>query len=209
MREGLQERESIEREVMEPNATSPPISATQAFDCSTDEFWTLISAPGNLNDAHPFCERNEPLVWDGETHRDRLVYLNGRTYVREFQTWNPGEGYTLLIGEEDGPQSYVVWTIEATSAGGSQLTITVHPYLLANLPRRGGLPALPVVDSSQTAALFAQRRRWICSPGLHRQSRTTQPLRAPFVVFVIIRTCAASAASPCRRTAPARQRSRC
>ena len=113
---------------------SPPITASQVFACSTDELWTLISAPGNLNDAHPFCERNEPLVWDGETHRDRLVYLNGRTYVREFQTWTPGEGYTLLIGEEDGAQSYVVWTIEATQKGGSQLTITVHPYLLANLP---------------------------------------------------------------------------
>ena len=99
---------------MGPNATSPPISATQAFDCSTDELWTLISAPGNLNDAHPFCDRNDALVWDGETHRDRLVYLNGRTYVREFQTWKPGEGYTLLIGEEGGPQSYVIWTIEAT-----------------------------------------------------------------------------------------------
>ena len=46
----------------------------------------------------------------------------------------PGEGYTLLIGEEGGAQSYVVWTIEATQKGGSQLTITVHPYLLANLP---------------------------------------------------------------------------
>lgn len=119
---------------MGPNATSPPISATQAFDCSADEVWTLISAPGNLNDAHPFCKRNEPLVWNGETHRDRLVYLNGRTYVREFQTWNPGRGYTLLIGEEGGLQSYVVWTIESTEEGGSQLTITVHPYLLANLP---------------------------------------------------------------------------
>ena len=119
---------------MERNATSPPISATQAFACSTDDLWDLISAPGNLNDAHPFCERNVPLVWDAQTHRDRLVYLNGRTYVREFQTWNPGEGYTLLIGEEDGAQSYVVWTIEATEKGGSRLTITVHPYLLANLP---------------------------------------------------------------------------
>ena len=119
---------------MGPNATSPPISATQAFDCSTDELWTLISAPGNLNDAHPFCDRNDALVWDGETHRDRLVYLNGRTYVRDFQTWNPGQGYTLLIGEEGGAQSYVVWTIEAISEGRSQLTITVHPYLLANLP---------------------------------------------------------------------------
>lgn len=119
---------------MGPNATSPPISATQAFDCSTDELWALVSAPGNLNDAHPFCDQNDALVWDGTTHRDRLVYLNGRTYVREFQTWNPGEGYTLLIGEEGGPQSYVVWTIEATSEEGSRLTITVHPYLLANLP---------------------------------------------------------------------------
>ena len=113
---------------------SPPITASQVFDCSTDELWTLISAPGNLNDAHPFCKRNEALVWDGTTHRDRLVYLNGRTYVREFQTWNSGEGYTLLIGDEGGPQSYVVWTIEAIEQGGARLTITVHPYLLANLP---------------------------------------------------------------------------
>ena len=33
------------------------------FDCSTDELgWTLIieAQTGNLNDAHPFCERNEP-----------------------------------------------------------------------------------------------------------------------------------------------------
>ena len=119
---------------------SPPISAKQAFDCSTDELWTLISAPGNLNDAHPFCDRNDALVWDGETHRDRLVYLNGRTYVREFQTWNSGEGYTLLIGEEGGPQSYVVWTIEATKKGGSQLTITVQPYLLANWPKPLAFP---------------------------------------------------------------------
>ena len=119
---------------MGPNATSPPISATKTFDCSTEELWALISAPGNLNDAHPFCRTNEVLAWEDGNYRDRLVYLNGRTYVRVFQTWNPGEGYTLLIGEEGGPQSYVVWTIEATSAGGSQLTITVHPYLLANLP---------------------------------------------------------------------------
>ena len=79
---------------MRPNKTSPPISATHTFDCSTDELWSLISAPGNLNDAHPFCKTNEALTWNGEEHVDRLEYLNGRTYVRRFQTWNPGEGYT-------------------------------------------------------------------------------------------------------------------
>ncbi len=119
---------------MKPNTTSAPISVTQPFDCSRDELWRLISAPGNLNDAHPFCRTNEVLAWEEGDHRDRLVYLNGRTYVRVFQTWDMGEGYTLLIGEENGPQSYVVWTIQATETGSS-LTITVHPYLLANWPK--------------------------------------------------------------------------
>ena len=86
----------------------------------------------NLNDAHLFCKTNEALTWNGEEHADRLT-TNGRTYKRRFQTWNPGEGYTLLIGEEGGPQSYVVGT-SSQPDGGSELTITVHPYLPANLP---------------------------------------------------------------------------
>ena len=125
---------------MRPNKTSPPISATHTFDCSTDELWSLISAPGNLNDAHPFCKTNEALTWDGNEHVDRLVYLNGRTYVRRFQTWSPGEGYTLLIGAENGPQSFVEWTIKPLETGGSSLTITVHPYLLANWPKPLAFP---------------------------------------------------------------------
>ena len=120
---------------MRQNATSSPVSVTKTVDCSTEQLWALVSAPGNLNHAHPFCKTNEVLAWEKGDHRDRLVYINGRTYVRVFQTWNSGKGYTLLIGEEDGPQSYVVWTIQATKTGGSTLTITVHPYLLANWPK--------------------------------------------------------------------------
>ena len=114
---------------------SPPITVTQAFDLTTDALWELVSAPGNLNDAHPFCKTNEALTWDGNEHVDRLVYLNGRTYVRRFQTWNPGEGYTLLIGADAFRQSFVEWTIKPLETGGSSLTIAVRPYLLANWPR--------------------------------------------------------------------------
>ena len=87
-----------------------PISSSEKFGISVEQLWDLISSPGNLNKTHPFCKSNDAIVWDDE-HKDRLEYLNGRTYIRNFQTWSPNEGYTLLIGEENGPQSYVVWEI--------------------------------------------------------------------------------------------------
>ena len=45
------------------------------------------------------------------------------------------EGYTLLIGEEGGYQSFVEWTVKAEGEGHSSLTISVHPFLLAGWPK--------------------------------------------------------------------------
>ena len=55
------------------------------------------------------------------------------TYIRQFLNWNEGEGYDLIIGEENGLQSYVVWQITELNDNQSSLSITVYPYLLANL----------------------------------------------------------------------------
>jgi hypothetical protein len=115
--------------------TNSPISVEKSFDVSSDVLWKLISTPGNLNDCHPFCESNELIQWDEDGHVDRLVYLNGRTYIRQFLTWDEGGGYTLRIGEENGLQSFVQWEIDAVSENKSQLTITVYPYLLAGFPK--------------------------------------------------------------------------
>ena len=125
----------IVRPCMETIKTSPPISVTKTFELSKNKLWKLISSSGNLNNCHPFCKLNEVIQWDDNGHIDRLVYLNERTYVRHFLTWDEGEGYTLRIGEENGSQSFVEWKIEATSKNHSQLTITVHPYLLAKFPK--------------------------------------------------------------------------
>ena len=103
------------------------------YPISKDELWELISRPGNLNECHPLCRTNETLEWQDDNHSDRLVYLNGRTYVRQFINWNIGEGYDLIIGEVDGPQSYVVWEITELSENTSSLSITVYPYLLDKL----------------------------------------------------------------------------
>jgi len=115
--------------------TNSPISVTKMFDVSQNDLWILISQPGNLNDCHPFCKSNDTIQWNHENRIDRLVYLNGRTYIRKFLTWDEGKGYTLYIGEENGLQSFVQWEIDAISENKSQLTITVHPYLLAGYPR--------------------------------------------------------------------------
>ena len=64
-------------------------------------------------------------------HKDSLIYLNGRTYIRNFQSWDEGNGYTLNIGEEGGKQSFVIWSIVEISENKSKLSITVYPYLLA------------------------------------------------------------------------------
>lgn len=114
---------------------SDPITQSKNFEISAASLWELISSPGNLNDCHPYCLRNEVLQWNEKGHKDRLIYLNSRTYIRRFQSWNEGSGYTLIIGEEGDKQSLVTWSIEEISLYKSKLTISVYPYLLAKLPR--------------------------------------------------------------------------
>ena len=111
-----------------------PVSQSIEFDLSTNQLWELISAEENLNDSHPFCKTNEAIEWGDGNHSDRLVYLNDRTYIRKFQTWEEGKGYTLLIGKENGPHSFVEWVIE-DRGNKSKLTITVYPFILAKLPK--------------------------------------------------------------------------
>ena len=67
-------------------------------------------------------------------HSDRLIYLNGRNYVRKFNTWEEKQGFTLQIGEENGPQSFVKWEISTISNKKTTLKITVYPYILSKFP---------------------------------------------------------------------------
>ena len=111
-----------------------PITKSADFDISSSNLWEVISEPGNLNNSHPFCKSNEVINWGDGKYSDRLIYLNGLNYIRTFKTWNEGAGYTLEIGEEGGPQSFVIWEIESLGVNSSRLIITVYPYLLDWLP---------------------------------------------------------------------------
>ena len=62
------------------------VGFTLEFPVSTSELWNLISRAGNLNDCHPFCRTNDAISWENNSHQERLVYLNGRTYGRQLLT---------------------------------------------------------------------------------------------------------------------------
>ena len=115
--------------------TRHSVSYTLEYPVSQPELWQLISRGGNLNECHPFCLENEVIDWQKDAHSDRLVYLNGMTYIRQFIHWEEGNGYALIIGTEGGPQSYVVWQLTEISPRSTKLSITVYPYLLAKLPK--------------------------------------------------------------------------
>ena len=110
------------------------VSFSKEINSSVDNLWKLISSPGHLNLVHPFCKKNETLVWNNKNHKDILVYLNGLKYEREFITWNKNKGYSLLIGESSGKKSKVDWMIGSNN-NKTHLTITVHPYLFDYTPK--------------------------------------------------------------------------
>ena len=130
-----------------------PVSNSADFEVSAERLWEAISEPGNLNDSHPFCDSNEVISWEDGDRSDRLVYLSGLNYVRRFKTWEEGVGYTLVIGEEGGPQSYVEWEIDSLGQDRSRLTITVYPYILARLPRLHGARPPCDMGEAQTGGL--------------------------------------------------------
>lgn len=101
-----------------------PISHSIKIDASVDKVWEVISAPGNINTCHPFCDDNQVISWGDENAYDILTYYNGRTLERKFFHWEPGKGYKLIIGRKGGRQTTVHWDIEP-HADYSLLIITL------------------------------------------------------------------------------------
>ena len=95
-----------------------------------------------------------------------------------FKTWNPGEGYTLLIGEEGGAQSYVVWTI---GFYGNGLLVDDHrlPLLAGQPAGYRGFPSLQALDCPKM-----RRSDRIVTGGFARVATTDEPV--PLTILVAI-----------------------
>ncbi len=111
-----------------------PVRVEKEIKANSDEIWKIISKEGNLNLVHPFCKNNYAISWGSENSVDVLEYLNGLIFIREFQTWNPGKGYSLLIGTKNGKKSYVEWKIRSKNKK-QYLSITVYPHYMIKYPK--------------------------------------------------------------------------
>ena len=87
--------------------------------------WDTISLKNGLEFFHPFCLKNKEIR--GNKKSDELVYLNGLTYIREFTSWKPNQGFELNIGSKNGKKSKVQWQLQS-SGMGCELKISVFPY---------------------------------------------------------------------------------
>mgnify|MGYP003324343896 CR=1 FL=1 len=65
---------------------------------------------------------------------DKIIYLNGLEYIREFNKWTPNSGFELSIGKENGKKSNVAWQLQDHGEGCS-LTISIYPYKTSKVPR--------------------------------------------------------------------------
>ena len=103
----------------------PPITHTQSLPVSAEKAWELISRPGNLEDFHPFCERNPVENWPGVGSKDLIYYYSGLVLVREFEAWYDGTGYDLTASAADDMRFKVTWRIHPGDDQHSSLTLTI------------------------------------------------------------------------------------
>ena len=100
---------------------------------SVEDVWQVISSKNTLELFHPFCSKNKVISW-GDVKVDELVYLNGLTFIREFTSWNPNQGFELTIGKRNGKKSKVRWEI-TSSKSGCILSISIWPYRSSRIPK--------------------------------------------------------------------------
>lgn len=111
-----------------------PVASERMIAAPAQKVWEAISAPGNLEKAHPYCASNPVQVWPGPDSQDKVHYLSGWEYERRFVHWYDGTGYDLEIGRRGGGKSFVSWRITPVDENSSVLRISVYPHVLQNWP---------------------------------------------------------------------------
>tara|TARA_B100001175_G_C19507004_1_gene641482 strand:- start:755 stop:1237 length:483 start_codon:yes stop_codon:yes gene_type:complete len=96
-----------------------------------DVVWEIISSKNALELFHPYCLKNDVIDYK---KKDKLVYLNGLTYFREFYAWKPNNGFELSIGKKRGKKSKVLWEIKILDRG-CEVKISVFPYRSSKIPK--------------------------------------------------------------------------
>ena len=105
------------------------------IDINADKVWELLSKPAHLELFHPFCDKNQPIVWSEDLpKKDILIYHNRLEFEREFLSWIPKKGFELKIGKKDAKKSTVKWELNSNNKT-TDLSISVTPYTSSKIPK--------------------------------------------------------------------------
>ena len=111
------------------------VNSTRIMAVPASKLWQGVTSEGHLALAHPYVDQHLHGGPMGLGEKDRIVYLNGLTFERQFTAWEEGLGYDLRIGRPNGKsRSLVEWRINSIDSHQSSLSITVHPDLLRRWP---------------------------------------------------------------------------
>ena len=111
------------------------VNSTRIMAVPASKLWQGVTSEGHLALAHPYVDQHLHGGSMGIGEKDRIVYLNGLTFERQFTAWEEGLGYDLRIGRPNGKsRSLVEWRINSIDSHQSSLSITVHPDLLRRWP---------------------------------------------------------------------------
>lgn len=130
-----------------------PISVYHSIAAEPAAVWAVISAPGILEECHPFCAANTVQAWPGPASQDTIEYYNGRVVERRFTAWREGEGYDIEATDSNGPEASVSWRL-ATTGSGAALAISLTPHM------PDGSPA-PVCWAVHLAVIRPRMRRYL------------------------------------------------
>ena len=100
------------------------VSKKTFLNHNPDVVWEIISSKNALELFHPYCLKNDVIDYK---KKDKIVYLNGLTYYREFSAWIPNNGFELSIGKKGGKKSKVRWEIKILDIG-CEVKISIFPY---------------------------------------------------------------------------------
>ena len=111
------------------------VNSTRVMAVPASKLWQGVTSEGHLALAHPYVDQHLHGGPMGLGEKDRIVYLNGLTFERQFTAWEEGLGYDLRIGRPNGKsRSLIEWRINSIDSHQSSLSITVHPDLLRRWP---------------------------------------------------------------------------
>src|SRR5690606_29551557 len=84
------------------------IKGTIPIDAPRKKLWQIISAPGHLEQFHPFVKEHKKTEnWKGVGAKDFGVFNNGKRINRTVTEWIEGYSYKIKMENNDAKNTFV------------------------------------------------------------------------------------------------------